>query len=111
MKFDSQALAARVRAQRGTRALRAVARELPTVSASTLSRVERGICPDMDTFLSLCDWLGALPQVFFVDGVPPREVGALERIEVALRTDTCLPREFVDALVQLIRLFHPKENK
>lgn len=34
------------------------------VSASTLSRVQRGYPPDIETFFRLCDWMGIAPGEF-----------------------------------------------
>ncbi len=108
--FDQQALAARVRAQRGDRPLRAVAGEITGVSLSTLSRIENGHMPDMDTFLALCDWLETSPVAFFPDAahLPLAGMDPLTRIELALRADPALDAEFVDALLRVIRLFHAR---
>ena len=34
------------------------------VSAATLSRLENGTTPEMETFLKVCFWLDALPREF-----------------------------------------------
>lgn len=46
--------------QRGSRGIRAVAAEIG-VSIATLSRVETGKQPDLDTFSKLCRWLNVDP--------------------------------------------------
>lgn len=43
--------------------LREVAKKI-NVSAATLSRVENGGTPEMETFLKICHWLGSLPREF-----------------------------------------------
>jgi transcriptional regulator with XRE-family HTH domain len=43
--------------KRGNRGIRAVAAEIG-ISPATLSRVESGKQPDLDTFAKLCQWLG-----------------------------------------------------
>lgn len=55
--LDIERLASLVRSKRGSRGLRETAKEIGNVSPSTLSRVENGKTPDMDTFLAICDWL------------------------------------------------------
>ena len=49
-----------VREKRGSRGLRTVASEIGT-SAPTLSRIESGKMPDLQTFGKLCRWLGLDP--------------------------------------------------
>lgn len=46
--------------KRGNRGLREVAQELK-ISHTTLSRIEAGRQPDLDTFSKLCDWLELNP--------------------------------------------------
>lgn len=62
--FDNVRLAKLVRANRGDRTLRDVADSVG-LSASTLSRIERGERPDLWSLLRLCDWLGLDPREFF----------------------------------------------
>jgi transcriptional regulator with XRE-family HTH domain len=105
--FDTHRLAAMVIAKRGERGLRAVATEIGGVSASTLSRVEQGKLPDLDTFLRLCRWLGVSPEQF-TDG--PAEEPAVQnepRMEVIaahLRADRTLDRATAQALERMVRL-------
>ena len=47
--------------RRGSRGIRAVAAEIG-ISASTLSRVETGKQPDLDTFSKICRWLSIDPS-------------------------------------------------
>ena len=51
---DIRKLAALLRAKRGRRGLREIADEIGGVSASTLSRLEQGNTPDLETFARLC---------------------------------------------------------
>ncbi len=104
---DSHRLAARVIAKRGTRGLRATAKEIGGISPSTLSRVEAGKVPDLDTFLRLCDWLEASPEEFTGksrSGVVGDETPRLEVIAAHLRADRTLDRETARALERMVRL-------
>src|SRR5205809_6297369 len=49
-----------VRERRGERGIREVAADIG-ISPATLSRVERGKLPDLDTFSKLCRWLQVDP--------------------------------------------------
>jgi transcriptional regulator with XRE-family HTH domain len=105
---DTAKLAAMVRARRGEKGLRAAADEIGEVSPSTLSRIEQGRMPDLDTFFRLCRWLGVS-----ADELAPKQVGRkkaasastpAEQVEVYLRADQTLPPETVDALVRMVKL-------
>jgi transcriptional regulator with XRE-family HTH domain len=102
---DSHRLAARLIAQRGKRGLRATAAEIGGVSASTLSRVEAGNVPDLDTFLKLCHWLGASPDEFTSTGPIEKSVESpAEMITAHLRADRTLDRATAHALERMVRL-------
>ena len=60
VKATLQNLGTIVREKRGSRGLRMVASEIGT-SAPTLSRIESGKMPDLQTFGKLCRWLGLDP--------------------------------------------------
>lgn len=60
MKITLQNLGTVVREKRGTRGLREVASEIGT-SPATLSRIEAGKMPDLQTFGRICRWLDADP--------------------------------------------------
>ncbi len=107
-------LAAMVRARRGQRGLRAVAQEIGGISASTLSRVEQGKLPDLDTFVRLCRWLGVSPEQFTTDAedqmqatsssLPSDPDMRRDIITAHLRADRTLDPETAEALVTMIRL-------
>ena len=59
-KLTLQALGLKVIEKRGDRGVREVAKEVGT-SPATLSRVERGHLPDLETFGKVCRWLGVDP--------------------------------------------------
>ena len=68
-KATLQNLGTIVREKRGTLGLRAAAAEIGT-SAPTLSRIEAGKMPDLQTFGKLCRWLEIDPAALL--GVSPR---------------------------------------
>lgn len=104
---DSHHLAARVIAKRGSRGLRGTAAEIGGISASTLSRVEAGKLPDLDTFLRLCRWLGASPEEFTGEAAPEQpaeDTPRLDAIAAHLRADRTLDRATAQALERMVRL-------
>lgn len=52
-----------VAAKRSSRGVRAAAAEIG-ISSATLSRVENGHMPDLDTFAKICKWLERDPREF-----------------------------------------------
>lgn len=106
-EIDTAKLAAALRDQRKERDLgvRAAAVEVGGVSASTLSRIEKGNLPDLDTYLRVCRWLGRPPTYFAVDSaIGDSDMPQLpDDLVVQLRADRTLDERTRDALVTMIR--------
>ena len=108
---DFQRLAALLKAHRGEKGLRAVATEIGGVSASTLSRVEQGGVPDLETYLRLCRWLGISsddlsPLDSAHDVINTASAGTKptpELVEAHFRAEKVLPQEAIEALSSMIR--------
>lgn len=58
-----------LRERRGSRGIRAIAAEIG-ISIATLSRVETGKQPDLDTFSKICQWLSIDPSEVLGGGIP-----------------------------------------
>lgn len=116
--LDTVKLAAAVRAKRGELGLRDAAAKIEKlygkISHATLSRIEQGKAPDVDTFLRICRWLGAQPTEFSVAGhgsqhAPKRTTQEL--VEAHLRADKTLSADTTNALVEMIKLAYRQEAK
>lgn len=101
--LDMDRLARLVKTKRASKGLREVATEIGNVSPSTLSRVENGRVPDMETFLLLCDWLGIAPAEFFAGDVSAEERSPAASIEIQLRADKNLDPVTANALATIVR--------
>jgi transcriptional regulator with XRE-family HTH domain len=103
--LDMDQLATMVRARRANRGLRDVALEIGNVSPSTLSRIENGKMPDMETFLLLCDWLAVPPAQFLKTTAsaeaPPQTTP--DSIAIQLRSDKNLDPATANALAELVK--------
>lgn len=110
-----QELAVQLREKRGRRGLREIAQEIGDVSASTLSRVEKGKVPDLDTFIRICRWLDVSPDRFIIGGEHNSEqdttskevedsVDNAQTLTVHLRADRTLEPKTAKALAHLIQL-------
>jgi len=60
MKENIEAFGRKLADARGSRGVREIAKEIK-ISPATLSRVERGFMPDLDTFGKICRWLKVDP--------------------------------------------------
>jgi transcriptional regulator with XRE-family HTH domain len=85
--------------QRGSRGVREVAREIG-ISHSTLSRVERGFLPDLDTFGKICKWLNVDPGEIL--GVKPATENQTPEIFGHFKKDQTLSVSTAQALAQML---------
>lgn len=89
--------------------VRSAAAEMENVSSSTLSRIERGSLPDIDTYMRICRWLGVSPSIFAVNSVDAKSkkkesVLSTEDIVVHFRADKLLNQSTRDALITMIEV-------
>ena len=101
--LDMEKLANLVRNKRLTRGLRETAKEIGNISPSTISRVENGKTPDMDTFLALCDWLEVPPAELIKNTEDEEALDTPEAITIQLRADKNLDPAIANALASLVK--------
>ena len=101
-KLNIQALGRKLLEARGERGVREVAREIG-ISPATLSRVERGYLPDLETFGSVCKWLKFDPGE--VLGVSPRP-RPIPKVAVHFKKDSTLSPATAQALAQMVLAAH-----
>jgi transcriptional regulator with XRE-family HTH domain len=88
-----------IAAKRGSRGIRAAAADVG-ISQATLSRVENGHMPDLETFAKICRWLGRDPREFL--GIEVGEKGAQPKAVVHFKKKNTVPLETATALGELI---------
>jgi len=118
-EINIRELGALLRAKRGAKGLRAVAQEITDkygpVSSSTLSRIEQGNVPDLDTFVRLCKWLEIPTERLmygFKESKPShRQQDTSEVIKAHLRADRTLDPNTADALMKMIQLVYDAAKK
>ena len=93
-------LAERVRSKRAGQGIRATAHEVG-VSAATLSRVENGGIPDLETFGRICRWLGDDPAQYL--RLAPQTMQP-SRVQVHFKKEAAIKPETAEALSQMILL-------
>ena len=111
--LNSEKFAAAVRTRRGENGLRTAAKEIGGLSAPTLSRVEQGGVPDLDTFLRLCQWLQEDPSDFMAEASNQDQLSTPRFIEAHLRADRVLEPKVIDAISRMVDLAYTaaKEGK
>lgn len=92
-----------LREKRGNRGIREVASEIG-ISSATLSRVENGKFPDLDTFSKMCRWLQIDPSEVLgcKDTLKASRTSEQNIISVHLRTDRTQDPEVAQALTDMI---------
>ena len=92
-----------VREKRGVRGIREVAAEIG-ISYATLSRIENGKVPDLETFSKICKWLELDPSEILGCGNKSKPVQSKEGATVLthFRADKDLNSETLQALTEII---------
>ncbi|MEQ8477102.1 helix-turn-helix transcriptional regulator [Fulvivirga sp.] len=108
-KINSDKLSSMIKSKRGKQGLRATAKEI-NISAPTLSRIEQGKLPDIDTYVKICEWLNVSTDYFTESTVNQEDTQT--NVIASLRADKTLSAETVESLVNFINLaFNQVKNK
>lgn len=97
-----------LRAKRGNQGLRAAAEEIGGISAATLSRIEQGNIPDVESFIKICKWLGVSTENFILwnESKLRQDVTTKDMIVAHLRADRTLPQDAARTLIDVINHFY-----
>jgi transcriptional regulator with XRE-family HTH domain len=98
MSLPTEELGRLIVERRGSRGVRAAAADVG-ISSATLSRVENGHMPDLETFAKICKWLGKDPREFL--GFE-REEAASPPAVVQFKKDRTVSKDTAIALGELI---------
>lgn len=110
--LNTELLATMLKEKRGKTGLRTVSEEIEGVSVATLSRIEQGKIPDVDTFIKICRWLG-VPTDTFVVRDQSETISHLDNqqsIVAHLRADRELDPETIQMLVKLVNLAYTTKS-
>ena len=105
-RIDSEKLSLMVKSKRGKLGLRSASKEIG-ISAPTLSRIEQGNLPDIETYLKICEWL-VVPSDYFTKAESQESTQTI--ITASLRADKTLSQETVDSLIKFINLAYNQVN-
>lgn len=107
--LNSELLAGMIKEKRGKTGLRDIASEIGGVSAATISRIEKGKLPDVDTFIKICKWLGTTTDTFIIDGGDSENKSNKDHIVAHLRADRELDSSTVEMLLKMIEMAYDKK--
>ena len=99
-RIDSEKLSSMIKSKRGEQGLRAASKEIG-ISAPTLSRIEQGNLPDIETYVKICEWLQVSTD-YFTNVKSHKSPQAM--VIASLRADKTLSRETVASLINMINL-------
>lgn len=102
--LNTDLLAGMLKSKRANKGLRAIADEIGNVSAATLSRIEQGKVPDVDTFIKICKWLEVSTETFIIGVTDSNPVSTKEQVVAHLRADRELSSDTVNMLIKMIDL-------
>ena len=100
--LNTELLAGMLKSKRGDKGLRSLAEEIGNVSAATLSRIEQGKIPDVDTFIKLCKWLNVPSDSFIINESKKKPISNKEQVVAHLRAERVLTRDTVNMLIKMI---------
>lgn len=91
-------LSKRIREKRAGKGIRDAAKEIG-ISPATLSRIENGKIPDLDTFGRICAWTGDSPSIYL--GTQSQN-SVIPRVQVHFKKESAIKPETAKALAELI---------
>lgn len=109
--LDLKKLAGMIRSKRAGKGLRNIAKEIGDITAPTLSRIERGNLPDVDTFMKLCKWLEVSPDFFTNKKITSKKDSTPHIIAAHLRADKNLPKKVTEALITMLNQAYSNVQK
>ncbi len=110
--LNTELLASTIKSKRGKKGLRDTAAEIGDISPATLSRVEQGNLPDVETFIRLCKWLKMSTDIFVVGEKNTKsELSEKDRIVYQLRSSQELDADTIGAMVSMVDMAFTKMKK
>ena len=94
-----QKISIKLKKKRGDRGIREVAKEIE-ISPATLSRVESGKLPDLNSFSKICTWLNIDPNEFLACNTAQKK--SSHRTSIHLKADKNITPELSKALADMI---------
>lgn len=110
--LNTELLSSAIKSKRGKKGLRDTAIEIGNISPATLSRVEQGNLPDVDTFIKICKWLGVSTETFITGKkIAKSELSEKDKLVYQLRSSQELDADTISAMVAMVDMAFTKLKK
>jgi transcriptional regulator with XRE-family HTH domain len=110
--LNSELLASMLKSKRGKKGLRDTATEIGEISSATLSRVEQGNLPDVETFIRLCKWLGVSTDTFITgEKIEQTELSEKDKLVYQLRSSQELDAATISAMITMVDMAFTKSKR
>jgi transcriptional regulator with XRE-family HTH domain len=113
-KLNTDLLASAIKTKRGKKGLRDTAAQIDGVSPATLSRIELGNLPDVETFIKICNWLGVSTDTFIIGPskkTAKSELSEKDKIVFQLRSSKELDTDTISAMIAMVDVAFTKKKK
>jgi transcriptional regulator with XRE-family HTH domain len=109
--LNTEKFSSAIKSKRGNKGLRDTATEIGGISAATLSRIEQGNLPDVETFIKICKWLKVSTDSFILGKKPSNtELSEKDKLVYQLRSSRELDPLTVNAMIALINAAFNKKS-
>lgn len=109
--LNTELLSSTIKSKRGKKGLRDTALEID-ISSATLSRVELGNLPDVETFIKICKWLGVSTDTFVTGKKSTKtDLSEKDKLVYQLRSSQELDADTISAMVGMIDMAFTKLKK
>jgi transcriptional regulator with XRE-family HTH domain len=101
--LNTELLSSMIKSKRGKKGLRDTAEEIGNISPATLSRIEQGNLPDIETFIQICQWLKTTTDKFITGPRQPNKaVTEKDMVVYQLRASRSLDKDTIDIMVKMV---------
>lgn len=110
--LNTELLSSMIKSKRGKKALRETSVEIGDISAATLSRIEQGSLPDVETFIRLCNWLNISTDTFITGTKKLKsDLSEKDKIVFQLRSSRELDSDAINAMISMVDMAFNKRKK
>ncbi|MGN7824757.1 helix-turn-helix domain-containing protein [Chitinophaga sp. 22536] len=110
--LNTELFASMIKSKRGKMGLRETAKSIGNISSATLSRIEQGKLPDVETFITICKWLEVNTETF-VSGDPQQfsDLSEKDQLVYQLRSSRELDSETIETMIKMVDMAFTKVRR